>query len=248
MIADHRPHQRDDDNRRRGDHERCLPPPDVLCERGDGWQDHQLAGRGTRSEDAHHQPATLDEPSVGDGRRQDQGHRPRAGTDEQSPEHEQLPRGGHGDTAGSTERHQEQRRRDHPAHAEPVHQAAANGATSPNRTRLMLTASDMTLVDQPNSSCSGTMSAPGAPGSLRRRTTRGRPPRRPTMPGGSGPGGGRCAGPGAHSSRIHFLRESNRMSRRYPAARRGRRAVSCPSSPASGNSRRGARPRRPVRG
>ncbi len=41
--------------------------------------------------------------------------------------------------------------------------AAAKGATSPKSTRLMLTASDMTLVDQPNSSCSGTIRAPGAP-------------------------------------------------------------------------------------
>ncbi len=40
--------------------------------------------------------------------------------------------------------------------------AAANGAVKPNRTRLMLTARDSTVVDQPNSSCSGTMSTPGA--------------------------------------------------------------------------------------
>jgi hypothetical protein len=40
--------------------------------------------------------------------------------------------------------------------------AAANGAVSPYRSRLMLTAKDMTLVDHPNSSCSGTINAPGA--------------------------------------------------------------------------------------
>src|SRR4051812_1892040 len=40
--------------------------------------------------------------------------------------------------------------------------AAANGAVRPYSRRLTLTASDMTLVDQPNSSCRGTNSAPGA--------------------------------------------------------------------------------------
>lgn len=40
--------------------------------------------------------------------------------------------------------------------------AAANGAVRPYRSRFTLTARDMMLVDQPNSSLSGTMSAPGA--------------------------------------------------------------------------------------
>ncbi|MDI2020615.1 hypothetical protein PJL18_01124 [Paenarthrobacter nicotinovorans] len=40
--------------------------------------------------------------------------------------------------------------------------AAAKGAVSPKRTRLMLTANDNTVVDQPNSCCNGTISTPGA--------------------------------------------------------------------------------------
>ena len=40
--------------------------------------------------------------------------------------------------------------------------AAANGAVSPKRTRLMLTAADSTVVDQPNSCCNGTIRTPGA--------------------------------------------------------------------------------------
>ena len=40
--------------------------------------------------------------------------------------------------------------------------AAANGAVRPNSTRLMLTAAERTVVDQPNSFCSGTISTPGA--------------------------------------------------------------------------------------
>ncbi len=40
--------------------------------------------------------------------------------------------------------------------------AAANGAVKPNKTRLMLTAKERIVVDQPNSSCNGTMSTPGA--------------------------------------------------------------------------------------
>ncbi len=40
--------------------------------------------------------------------------------------------------------------------------AAANGAVRPKSTRLMLTAADSTVVDQPNSSCSGTIRTPGA--------------------------------------------------------------------------------------
>ena len=40
--------------------------------------------------------------------------------------------------------------------------AAANGAVRPNSTRLMLTAAESTVVDQPNSFCSGTISTPGA--------------------------------------------------------------------------------------
>ena len=40
--------------------------------------------------------------------------------------------------------------------------AAANGAVRPKSTRLMLTAAESTVVDQPNSFCSGTISTPGA--------------------------------------------------------------------------------------
>ena len=40
--------------------------------------------------------------------------------------------------------------------------AAANGAVSPNSTRLTPTASETRPRDQPNSSCSGTISTPGA--------------------------------------------------------------------------------------
>ena len=40
--------------------------------------------------------------------------------------------------------------------------AAAKGAVRPKSTRLMLTAAESTVVDQPNSFCSGTISTPGA--------------------------------------------------------------------------------------
>ena len=40
--------------------------------------------------------------------------------------------------------------------------AAANGAVRPNSSRLTDTASEMVPRDQPNSSCSGVISAPGA--------------------------------------------------------------------------------------
>ena len=40
--------------------------------------------------------------------------------------------------------------------------AAAKGAVRPKSTRLMLTAAESTVVDQPNSLCSGTISTPGA--------------------------------------------------------------------------------------
>ena len=40
--------------------------------------------------------------------------------------------------------------------------AAANGAVSPNSSRLTDTASEIVLLVQPNSSCSGTISTPGA--------------------------------------------------------------------------------------
>ena len=131
--------------------------------------------------------------------------------------------------------------------------AAANGAITPYRTRLTLTAPDIRVRDQPNSSSSGTISTPGAarkpaaPSSAMKGHRRDRPgrvqaaPRRRRAGRGVGDDGGGAGG-------VHACLRARVGSRRRPRRRRcwlghGRRAAASAARTFPARSRRiGATP------
>lgn len=90
-VAKEQRGQREHSQGRGGDQQRGDLPAGRLGQEGHHRQEDQLTRGAAGGEDAHHQPASLDEPGVGHGGGEDQGHRARAETDQDAPGQDQLP-------------------------------------------------------------------------------------------------------------------------------------------------------------
>ncbi len=94
----------------------------MLGQKREPGEEHQLSGGAACGEDADDEAAARDEPAVDDGGHERERHRPGAQPDEPTPQQHQLPGGRHEDGQFAAGGHQDQRCRDHPPHAEALHQ------------------------------------------------------------------------------------------------------------------------------